>query len=147
MWLSAVQSDNPEWQWDTEKGASAQPGEARECCRDQPRGWMWRSGCDLAEHGGWGRRALLARKVWELSVCLERMRGSVAGAGMSGHVGACGCYWPGLLASLINSNGSEAGQEIQVSFDWIPCCSRGEWEQRAGSLALLLSEGEQAAAF
>ena len=42
---------------------------------------------------------------------------------------APGCYWPGLLASLINRYWLEARQEIQASLYWGPCFNSGQWKQ------------------
>ena len=53
-------------------------------------------------------------------------------------------YWPGLLASLINRNWSEARQEIQARLYWGPCCRTGEREQTTSSLARSLRGGWRA---
>lgn len=70
----------------------------------------------------------LVKPQWPFS-CSSNMPDSFRSLGFT-------CYGPGLLASLINQNWSEARQEIQARLYRVPCCSVGSESKQ--QMALLL---------
>ena len=72
--------------------------------------------------------------IGKLCLVLQEAPRSPPQKGPSSMVGATKCYWPELLACLMEGNWSEARWEIQARLYWGPCCSNGKQEQTTRSL-------------